>query len=794
MKKKFIFIIILLFGTCFTALPQKIKESKGFHNSYYNGKSLVIHATNEYIEITPYTADIIRFSYKFDLEQPLKSYSTIVKPGKVTAKFTDGRYFMTLKTSALKVLINKDNLSISLINKNNDTLSTISNYIKTSESSSIDFHSDGKEAFYGGGSNAIDINKRGCVLENYNQAHWDYKFGETNMNIAIPFLVSTKKYGIFMDNPVKSTFDVCKTNTKLLSYKTSSALVNFFFIAGAGLDEVVTNYTWLTGRQPLPPRWALGYISSRYSYKSESEITGVIDRTMKAGIPIDAVVFDLNWYKSSRLMGNHNWYRDSFPDPEKMLTFLLNKGIKVVTISETYVTKRSENFAFANEHHLLTPDLVSKPEPHIFKKFWAGPAGLLDIFKPESQKFYWDFYKARINEGTGGWWLDLGEPELSSDSLRFSAGTDNDVHNLYPLVWTKTVFDGYRKDFPKSRIFILPRSGYAGMQRYSVFPWSGDVDRSFEGLKAQIPMMLNMGLGGVGYMHSDAGGFSAAGTLRKDAELYSRWLEFAAFTPVMRTHADATLYSPEPIFWDDVTRKRVTNYIRLRYSLLPYNYTLAYTNTTTGRPLMLPVNYFEPGNKRLGNINDEYLWGDHLLVSPVIVKGQTVKRVLFPKGEWIGFNDLKSYKDSANIDAPVDSLPLFVKAGSIIPMAGFLNNTEQYNGQSVIFKYYPGDKTATVKSQWFFDNGTDPNSLKNRQYDLVDFISNGNGKKYFITINPRHLLTKQKHFSLIIAGKYIKSVTFSKKTKFNLIKNDEGLSEVNFNWTGGTLKLDIKTL
>ncbi len=262
----------------------------------------------------------------------------------------------------------------------------------------------------------------------------------------------------------------------------------------------------------------------------------------------------------------------------------------------------------------------------------------------------------------------------------------------------------------------------------------------------------------------------------------------------MRTHADATLYSPEPIFWDDVTRKRVTNYIRLRYSLLPYNYTLAYTNTTTGRPLMLPVNYFEPGNKRLGNINDEYLWGEHLLVSPVIVKGQTVKRVLFPKGEWIGFNDLKSYKDSANIDAPVDSLPLFVKAGSIVPMAGFLNNTEQYNGKSVILKYYPGDKTATVKSQWFFDNGTDPNSLKNRKYDLVDFISNGNGKKYFITINPRHLLEKQKHFSLIIAGKNIKSVTFSKKTKFNLIKNDEGLSEVNFNWTGGMLKLDIETL
>ena len=789
-KKKSIAILVFVVIPCLVFAQNTRSVNK--QGQFYNGKSLTIATKNGYIEITPFTANVIRVTYKIHRNGITKSVSTIATPELVKVKYTNSTHFISIETPALKVVVDKQDWSVSFIGNKNDTLSKAFNYKRyAADSSSVDFQSDGKEAFYGGGSKAIELNKRGKVLQNYNQAHWDYKYGQPDLNIAIPFLVSNRKYGIYMDNPAKSSFDVCKTDANRLGYKTTSGEVNFFFIAAPTLDGVTNSYTHLTGRQPLPPRWAMGYITSRYGYKSDREIQDVVDKTQKAGIPLDGVVFDLYWYKKDSLMGNFTFPRDSFPDPHKMLTTLLNKGVKTVLISEPYITQKSENFNYAKQHHLLTPDFTDKNAPHIFEYFWAGPAGLVDIFKPSAQQFYWNLYKTKVKEGVSGWWFDLLEPELSSDSLRFSIGTESKVHNIFPLMWVKNAFDGYRRDFPQSRIFILPRSGYAGMQRYSVFPWSGDIDRSFSGLKAQIPILLNMGMNGVGYMHFDAGGFTGAGEARKDPELYSRWVELAAFVPVMRTHADATVYSPEPVFWDDVTRLRITKYIKLRYQLLPYNYTLAYKNTITGRPLMMPLNYFNADDQRLANINDQYLWGDQLLVAPVIIQGQTTKKVLFPKGDWIGFNNLKTYRDSAEVNAPVDSLPLFVKAGGIIPMSKPITNTAQYDGRSLILKYYAGEATTPVKSQWFYDDGKAPNSLQNGKYDLVIFITQSQGNNYHIAINPQHLTGKKKEFTLIIAGKQAKSVTFSKKTVYKLTIKD-GLSQINFSWNGSPLQLDIK--
>jgi alpha-glucosidase (family GH31 glycosyl hydrolase) len=783
-----ILAIILLTTISFSCFAQNAKDQP--LSQQYNGKTLTVGSSMGNIYITPYTADVIHVTYKVSEPGLPKSYSTIAKPGVVKAKYIAGARYVSLQTSALKVLVDKKDFSISFINNKGDTLSKAVYGWGWEQNSAIVFISDGKETFYGGGSKAIELNRRGQILQNYDQAHWDYKYGQTDLNIAIPFLISNRGYGIYMDNAAKATFDVCKTDSKELWYNSTTGPMNFFFVGGGTMDAITSNFTMLTGRQPLPPRWALGYISSRYGYKSEREINEVVNKTQREGIPLDAVVFDLYWYKADTLMGNHNWYRDSFPDPHRMLINLANKHIKVVTISETFITKRSENFKAAVAQHLLVPDYFDLSKPHIFKDFWASPAGLLDVFNPKAQQFYWNFYKARIKEGTAGWWFDLGEPESTSDSLRFAAGTDDQVHNVYALTWSKFAFDGYRRDFPQDRVLLLPRSGYAGMQRYSTFPWSGDIDRSFDGLKAQIPIITSMGLDGVGYMHSDAGGFTGAGEARHDPELYSRWLEFAAFCPVMRTHADATVYSPEPIFWDGATRDRVTRYIKLRYAMLPYNYTMAYKNTTTGRPLVMPVNYYDLKNEALANVNDEYLWGAQILVAPVIVKGETTKKVLFPAGEWIGFNDYKSYSHSAEVNAPIDSLPLFVKAGTIIPTAGPYTNTGQYDGKTIRLKYYVGTGNVTMRSQWFYDDGKDPNSLQNKNYDLVEFTTSGSGHEHYVVITPKHLIGKQKKFKLVVEGQQVKSATFSSKT-VNGIYN---FNEIDFTWNGEPVKIDIKTL
>lgn len=772
------------------------QSGNDFRNSTFNGKNLIVNTKSGYIEIKPYTADVINVTYKNKLSDEVKSYSTIGQPTAVKAIYINDKNFTGLKTSGFKILVDKRDLSVSFIDNQNHLLSKAFGYIKTGDSSAVSFKSDGKEAFYGGGSKAICLNRRGTILQNNNQAHYNYHFGKTDINISIPFMVSSRGYGLYLDNAAEGSFDVCKTDAKVLGYKTTSGLVSFYFVGGGNMDGILKNYTFLTGRQPLPPRWSMGYISSRYGYKSEREITDVVNKTRAAGIPIDAVVFDLYWYKAANLMGNYNWAPDSFPDPKRMLGNLLKNHIKVVTISETYITKKSENFNAAVTQQLFATNIAKKGTSYIFGKFWAGPSGLADVFKPATQQFYWNFYKARIKEGTAGWWFDLGEPEVNNDSLVYTTGTNKQVHNAYALTWAKFAFDGYRKDFPNSRILLLPRSGFAGMQRYSTFPWSGDVNRSFDGLKAQIPIIISMGLNGIGYMHSDAGGFTGGGNnASKDPELYSRWLEFASFTPVMRTHAHVVAhYAPEPIYWDDTTRLRVTKFIKLRYAMLPYNYTLAYKNTTTGRPLVLGLNYFEPENERLSNVNDEYLWGDEILVAPVIVKGQTTKKVLFPKGEWIGFNDHKSYKDSTDVYAPIDSLPLFVKAGSIIPMAGPYNYSEQYDGKSITLKYYVGKSATATTSQWFYDDGKDPNSLKNGKYDLVTFKTSGTGKIHTIAITANHMISKEKVMRLIIADKQLASVSFSTNTNYKVTVTANGSKEVAFKWNGKPLQLNIKTL
>jgi oligosaccharide 4-alpha-D-glucosyltransferase len=787
--RKFLRLLFISLGIVASAMAQESASLNGFVSSSYNGKQLLVKAANGYISIVPYNADVVEVTYLTQPTQNVVSYSTIGKPGNTTATYKDNGATVSLTTATMRVVVDKKDLAIYFITKKGDTLSAAKNYGSSKDQLKLDFSATNEEAFYGGGSRAVELNKRGQVLENYNQAHFGYRFGQANLNTAIPFLVSSKHYGLYIDNYAKSKFDIAKTNSGKVTFSTIAGAMRFYFIAGSSTESVIGNYTYLTGRQPLPPRWAMGYISSRFGYKSEREIMNVVDQTQKAGIPLDGVVFDLYWYKEAALMGNQNWSRDSFPNPQLMLSNLQKRGIRVVPISETYITKKSENFAFANDHNLFATSIVGNGQPYIFPRFWAGAAGLLDIFKPEAQQFYWGMYKDRIKEGIAGWWFDLGEPEKVTDSLVYALGPENEVHNLYGMTWIKTAFDGYRKDFPQSRVFILSRSGFAGMQRYSTFPWSGDITRSYDGLKAQIPVMVNMGLSGIGYMHSDAGGFTGANT--RDRELYSRWLEFAAFTPVMRTHAETNRggYAPEPIFWDDTTKTRVAEYIKLRYRLLPYNYTMAYQNTISGRPLMLPVNYFDGENKRLENINDEYLWGSQMLVAPVIVKGQTRKKVIFPKGDWIGFNDLQHYQDSAEVDAPIDVLPLFVKAGSIIPMLTTIVNTDQYDGKNIQLKYYSGNKTE-VRSEWFYDDGTDPNSLAKNQYSLVNFVTSSTGNTHRIVISAKHTANGAKTFQLEMPGKKIKTVNFSNKTVYKTI----GDTVVTFTWDGKPLALTVETL
>jgi len=254
-------MLVLLTLSVLTPTFSFAQTGNDFGSSTYNGKDLIINIKRGYIEITPYTADVVNVTYKHKLSDAVKSYSTIGQPTSVKVVYINDKNFAGIKTSALKVLVDKRDLSISFIDNQNHLLSKSFNYAKIGDSSAVSFKSDGKEAFYGGGSKAIYLNRRGTVLQNNNQAHYDYHFGQTDINISIPFMVSSRSYGLYLDNAAEGSFDVCKTDAKVLGYKTTSGLISFYFVGGQNMDGVLKNYTFLTGRQPLPPRWSMGYIS-----------------------------------------------------------------------------------------------------------------------------------------------------------------------------------------------------------------------------------------------------------------------------------------------------------------------------------------------------------------------------------------------------------------------------------------------------------------------------------------------------------------------------------------------------
>lgn len=743
------------------AFAQQVSLGK-YQQHVYDGKKLQVKTSKGFIEITPFTAQVFRVAYfeqevKYDVPYTLVATAD---PVKTTIKQNDNEIW--LSSTALSAKINKKNLSITFYRYGKEKLLQNINYVSAkADQKELNFKIDSTQSIYGLGSRALKANRKGELLENYHQAHYGYTAGEKNLNISVPFFVTDRHYGLYFDNYGSGTFDLGQSQKDVVNYQTNVGVASYFVVSGNNYDEILNNYTKLTGKQPLPPLWILGFMQSRFGYRSQQEMMDVAKKTKEDGFPLDAMILDLYWYGNDISgIGNLDWYQKAFPNAPQMMADLRKMGIKTIPITQTFATLKSNNYQTSAENKLFAGGI--NEYPYVLKKFWAGPASLLDVFKPKTQQYLWNNYKARIKEGVAGFWTDLGEPEMHSDSMQFVLGSERQVHNIYPLTWNKFIYENYKKDFPKERVFNLTRSGGAGMQRYGTFTWSGDVSRTWEAMKIQIPLITGMGMSGIGYMHPDAGGFTGG---EKEPELYIRWMQFASFLPIIRAHADVKMASsdpnavgtavktgatdqiayPEPVFWDETTKDIVREYLNLRYRYLPYNYSLAWLNTKTARPLVLPVNYFDVQNKSLKQVDDEYLWGADLLVAPVLTKGATKRKVLFPTGTWIDTRDDKTYSRSAEVEAPINSMPVFAKAGSIIPMANTMPSTEGYNATTLILKYYADNQVKRSAFTMYMDDGKTADADQKGEFELLKFnATNQNGT---------HILNLQKSGTFVGAPK-----------------------------------------
>ncbi len=708
---------------CFSSIAWAQNPNRIFQ-SYKKVQNGVEVKTNDGIYIIqPYSEKIIETTFVPNGQQVKEdSHAVILQPKQIKSKVKDAKKELILETDGIKAVIEKSPFQVKYYYKDKLVTSEKLGYQQVNDSTeTIQFNLTKDEALYGAGARVLGMNRRGNRLELYNRAHYGYEKESKLMNFTMPIAISSNQYMIHFDNAPIGFLDFDSNKKNELTYETISGNKRYQVLVGDSWSDMVTNYTLLTGKQEMLPRWAMGNIASRMGYHDQAEVKFVVDKFRRDSIPLDGIILDLYWFGKTvqGTMGNLDWDKDNFNRPDEMLAYNKKNGVKTVLITEPFILTTSSKWNDAVQKDILAKTKDGKPFTY---DFYFGNTGLIDIFKPEAKTWFWNVYKKLINQGIDGWWGDLGEPEVHPKALQHCNGSADEVHNIYGLEWAKLVYDGYKNDFPEQRPFILMRSAYSGAQRYGMIPWSGDVNRTWGGLYGQTEISLQMGMQGIPYMHSDLGGF--AGNYEDD-ELYTRWLQYGVFQPIYRPHAQEDVPS-EPIFKNLATKELAKQAIELRYQLIPYNYTLVYENSISGQPLMKPLFFEDDSNNELLNVASTYFWGKNFLVSPIVEKGLEHQKVHFPKGSnWFDFYTDQEIKGGQVVEVKTkpNYIPTYVRGGSFIPMAKVVQTTDDYNLNEFEVHYFFDQSVKQSFDEVYNDDGKTPNAFEKEMYEKIKFSS-----------------------------------------------------------------------
>ncbi len=689
------------------------------------GQSLLVETSMGAVRITAVDDSAFYVHYVEDDIRQLPSFALKGIPDPVATVLRETDNELEFAIDGLTAIVSKSPVRIAFEQDGEPLVAEEHGYFALETLRGFRFSLDDDEKVLGGGQRVLGMDRRGHRLPLYNRAHYGYTTESSQMYYGLPAVLSSDRYIIVFDNSATGHLDIGSTEPDVLQFEAVSGRTAYLVVAGNTYPELINNYTDVTGKQPLPPRWAFGNFASRFGYRTESETRDVVRRFRRQNIPLDAIILDLYWFgpEIQGFMGNLDWDRDAWPTPEDMISDFAEDGIQTITITEPFVLRESTNWDDAVENEVLARSVAGGPRRF---DFYFGNTGLIDVFNADARDWFAQFYNRLYDQGISGNWGDLGEPEVHpSDALHFlsdinQTATADEIHNAYGHRWAQMVYENQVEKQPDVRPVVMMRSGFAGSQRYGMIPWTGDVSRSWDGLKPQVELSLQMGLLGLGYTHSDLGGFAGGETF--DKEMYIRWLQYGAFQPVYRPHAQEHIPS-EPVFHDRETRQIVREYIELRYQLLPYNYTLAWENSTTGMPLMRPVFFEDETRPELIDVKDTYLWGDAFLVKPVTDPGLTSVPVDLPSGAWFNFWSGERHDGGQTIDTPVDleTIPVYVRAGSFIPTVPLVQTTRDYSSEELTLHYYADSSVPTASGHMYEDDGATRQNLERGNYEVLRF-------------------------------------------------------------------------
>lgn len=611
-------------------------------------------------------------------------------------KVEDQDEYLQIVTKRLKIKVSKKNLKVDFYTVDDIPISLDQENLSGSDKNlTIKRKLELNEHFYGLGQDNKEylgtLDRRGTVRTLW--AGQEINSGKVTAEVPIPFFMSTNGYGLFFDNTYKTKIDLGFSSDKYYSWSAEGGEAIYYFMYGPSFKHILEKYTDLTGRPSLPPRWVFGYMQSKCTYRTWSEIDNVINTLKDKKFPFDSMVFDFDWAENfQNFKWNERWNGES---PSKIKEYEA-KDIKfILSQSGPMIRKDSSNYNDALSNDVFARDQKGNT---VVAGYYFGD--LLDFTASNIKNWLWSQIKPLYHTGIKGWWLDLNEPEGEPSDTKYKDGDAEKIHNVYGLLNTKTYYDMLTENKPDERVFLLSRTGFSGIQRYGATIWTGDIYSDYATFAAQIPALLNMGLSGLPMWSNDSGGFLTGyykDNLEDHGKLYERWMQFSAFVPMPRAHHVGL---SEPYAFGDSVEKSSREYLQLRYSLLPYIYSYASIMHKTGLPIVRPLILEYQDDTQVFNIKDEFLLGERILVAPVIQENVNSRWVYLPEGNWYDFYSSKKYigKNWYEVEAPQNIIPIFIKSGSIIPRILGLMNTDQ-KWETLTLDVYP-DVNSSFTMYW----------------------------------------------------------------------------------------------
>jgi alpha-D-xyloside xylohydrolase len=575
------------------------------------------------------------------------------------------------------------------------------------------FVSPKDEHYYGLGQNHEgSLDRRGHAVR---CAH-DYN-APAGPSVCVPFVVTNKGYGLLWDNPGKTTAQFGFNDVTRWTSDVGQR-VSFFVIAGKTYDEIYSGYNLLTGDVPMLPKSAYGYIQCKQRYTSQAELMAVAKGYRDRHLPADVLVID--WFHYTK-MGEMDMDPAKWPDPAAMNRELHAMNFHtMISVWPRFVPEDRYYKTVLDNGWFMHLDDGTPTNGLPYDR--AGSD--IDTTNPDAARWYWDVVRDNyVSKGFDAFWADETEPDLPPNGSYFHVGPGTEFFNVYPLFHTAALYDGFRRDL-NTRALILARDAYLGAQHNGAIFWSSDIYPTWDTLKRQVPTGINFVASGMPYWSTDIGGWQYLPTTHKpdrpplldpsDArdevgnyddypELYVRWFEYGAFQPNFRSHGSR----PQNEVWSYGKQAEpiLEKYLRLRYTLMPYIYSLAYRTHQTGAPFMRGLFMDFGGDPKVANIGDEYMFGPAFLVAPVVEQGRTSRQVYLPAGtDWYNFwtNQKLHGGQTVTVAAPIDTLPLFVRAGSILPMGAPVESTNEKQPLQEL-RVYPG---ADASFDLYNDDGT----------------------------------------------------------------------------------------